>query len=84
MTHPSANFVELSTDCKVYLRNIGNVEIRDVEAWLQENNWRVEIPPKLVSNGDLAMALRASGTVLWRRESFWDGDGVEVGGKQDQ
>ena len=82
MTDLSPIFVELPTDCKVFLGNLGLVTDPFLRGWLHGHGWSFPIPPKLVPKGDLVMALRASGTVLCRRPSFWDGDGVEVVGER--
>ena len=70
--------VEVPDDQKIFLGNLKPVSDHFLRGWLRYHGWRFPIPPKLVPKGDLVMALRASGTVLCRRPSFWDGDGVEV------
>ena len=84
MWHQSHGHVEIDDDRKIFLGNLNLVSGHFLRRWLRDHGWTFPIPPKLVSKGDLVMALRASGTVLCRRPSFWDGDGVEVVGEQDQ
>ena len=84
MWQQSGRHVEIGTDCKIWLQNLRPITDDELRRWLYDYGWTFPIPPKLVSKGDLVMALRASGTVLCRRPSFWDGDGVEVVGEQDQ
>ena len=85
MWHPlNPGYVEIDDDRKIFLGNLNPVSDHFLRGWLRYHGWTFPIPPKLVSKGDLVMALRASGTVLCRRPSFWDGDGVEVVGEQDQ
>ena len=84
MWQQSSRHVEIGTDCKIWLQNLRPITDDELRRWLYDYGWTFPIPPKLVSKGDQVMALRASGTVLCRRPSFWDGDGVEVVGEQDQ
>ena len=84
MRQQSKGHVDVDDSCKIFLGNLGLVSDHYLCDWLHDHGWCFPIPPKLVPKGDLVMALRASGTVLCRRPSFWDGDGVEVVGEQDQ
>ena len=78
----SSGYQEIGPECKIWLQNLRPITDDELRRWLYHCGWTFPIPPKLVSKGDLVMALRASGTVLWRRPSFWDGDGVEVVGER--
>ena len=82
MRHQSKGHVDIDDNCKIFLGNLGLVSDHFLRGWLHGHGWSFPIPPKLVPKGDLVMALRASGTVLCRRPSFWDGDGVEVVGER--
>ena len=84
MRQQSKRHFDIDDNCKIFLGNLGLVSDRYLLSFLHGHGWSFPIPPKLVPKGDLVMALRASGTVLCRRPSFWDGDGVEVVGEQDQ
>ena len=84
MRQQSKRHFDIDDNCKIFLGNLGLVSDPYLRGWLHDHGWCFPIPPKLVPKGDLVMALRASGTVLCRRPSFWDGDGVEVVGEQDQ
>ena len=82
MRQQSKRHFDIDDNCKIFLCNLGLVSDRYLLSFLHGHGWSFPIPPKLVPKGDLVMALRASGTVLCRRPSFWDGDGVEVVGER--